>query len=301
MHRANRSSAGRAASSNNWRMKHEEPQAGQSNNGSQDPRTREPAPASIAEGRRLYVGNLLYMAKLDDIKKLFEGDEYRVERIDMSVDPFTGRNPSYCFVELENKEQAQKAMRELDGKRILGRPVKIKPGVPKLHGNQSSGSSTTPMHDDEGTPRYAFDRWERTDAADHWTNYTKGQRLYVGGLPRVSNQLLVNHEIIKIFDGFTVEAISKMISPTTPSRPKFGYGYYLFVDFPSVEEATAAMKAVDGKESPWGGTLMVDKSTNFSRKVEEREFWIRENSGTEGKSNSRKSDLQSWRRPAELF
>lgn len=140
----------------------------------------------------------------------------------MAVDPFTGRNPSYCFVELETREQAEKAMQELNGKEILGRPVKVKPGVPKSHNrNQISGTATASMHNDEEAPRFAFDRWERTDAAKHWRDYSDGQRLFVGGLPRVSDQLSVNHEIIKLFRGFTmsvnfqVSFINFPLSPLT--------------------------------------------------------------------------------------
>jgi hypothetical protein len=54
-----------------------------------------------------------------------------------------------------------------------------------------------------------------------------------------------------------------MISPGTPNRPRHGRDYFLFVDLPSSEEAAAAMKAVNGITSPWGGTLRVEKSTNF--------------------------------------
>jgi RNA recognition motif-containing protein len=49
------------------------------------------------------------------------------ERIDMSIDPFTGRNPSFCFVELDSKTEADRAIVELEGKPVLTRPVKIKP------------------------------------------------------------------------------------------------------------------------------------------------------------------------------
>lgn len=130
----------------------------------------------------------------------------------MPIDPFTGRNPSYCFVELETIEQARKAIHELNGRRIRGRPVKIKPGVPKSHRAQVSGKEPAPMHDDENFPRYAFDRWERTDAEERWTNYAKDRRLYVGGLPRVSNQLLVNQEIMKVFRGFKMSVTDPGIS-----------------------------------------------------------------------------------------
>jgi hypothetical protein len=78
MHQANRSSTGRAASSNNWRVKHNEIQGEQPNRGPLDRSAKESTPASIAEGRRLYVGNLLYRAKLEDVERLFEDDKYKV-------------------------------------------------------------------------------------------------------------------------------------------------------------------------------------------------------------------------------
>jgi hypothetical protein len=129
------------------------------------------------------------------------------ERIDMSVDPFTGRNPSYCFVELKTKEQAEAAMQELDGREVLGRPVKIKPGVPKARGSQAYGKGVT-ARPDKDPPRYAFDRWKRADAAEISaelsTGYAEGRRLFVGGLPRASNQLLVNQKIMELFEGYTL-------------------------------------------------------------------------------------------------
>ena len=71
------------------------------------------------------------------------------ERIDISIDPFTGRNPSYCFVELETKEQAEQAMQQLDGRDFLGRPLKIRLGVSK-----------SPIDDSPQTESpFAFNRW----------------------------------------------------------------------------------------------------------------------------------------------
>lgn len=60
----------------------------------------------------------------------------------MSIDPYTGRNPSYCFVELKSKEQADRAMRKLSGKDLLGRPVKIGPGIAR-----SSSKGPRAQHD----------------------------------------------------------------------------------------------------------------------------------------------------------
>ncbi|KAL8727711.1 MAG: hypothetical protein Q9166_005884 [cf. Caloplaca sp. 2 TL-2023] len=49
--------------------------------------------------------------------------------MNVSINPYSGRNPSYCFVELVSKAHADGAMQNLNGQNILGRPVKLGPGV----------------------------------------------------------------------------------------------------------------------------------------------------------------------------
>jgi RNA recognition motif-containing protein len=126
----------------------------------------------IAEGRRIYVGNLPYRAKEEDVMAFFHErprpvclprstllweNRTNVEistAIDISIDPFNGRNPSYCFVEFDEKAQADRAMQELNGRIFMGRPLKIKPCVPKIDRPNGANKSG-----------YVFDRWERTDAS----------------------------------------------------------------------------------------------------------------------------------------
>lgn len=45
--------------------------------------------------------------------------------IDMTTEPITRRNPSYCFVDFESEEIGEKARTELNGKLLRGRPVRI--------------------------------------------------------------------------------------------------------------------------------------------------------------------------------
>ncbi|KAF2186870.1 hypothetical protein K469DRAFT_118608, partial [Zopfia rhizophila CBS 207.26] len=47
--------------------------------------------------------------------------------IDISIDPFTARNPFYCFIDLPDEVEVSSATSTLKGKEFLGRPVKIKP------------------------------------------------------------------------------------------------------------------------------------------------------------------------------
>lgn len=98
------------------------------------------APREATPGTRLYVGNLPYKAQADDIQHLFKVNGFATTQIDISTDPFTGRNPSYCFVDLRTVEEATTAMAELNGMEVLGRPVKIKPGVAKKSSTPVQGS-----------------------------------------------------------------------------------------------------------------------------------------------------------------
>jgi hypothetical protein len=40
------------------------------------------------------------------VKALFADGDDTIDRVVMSLDNFTGWNPSYCFIELANKKQA---------------------------------------------------------------------------------------------------------------------------------------------------------------------------------------------------
>lgn len=149
---------------------------------------------------------------------------FHSERIDIAIDPFTGRNPSYCFVDLETKELAERAMIELDGHDMLGRPVKIKPGVVKSQSERSQQQQQSPRTD--GSPRaskssspFGMDRWRRDDSAPappaapvfQRTNSDPSRRLYVGGLPRVSDQETINSNITNFFQGFNMYVVPGLL------------------------------------------------------------------------------------------
>ena len=127
------------------------------------------------------------------------------EHINMSIDPYTGRNPSYCFVELANKEQADRAMLELNSKDFLGRPVKVGPGVARSRNPRQLGESNQRARNTRDNTRPVFDRWTRTDAPDHWKGYSEqGRRLFVGGLPRMPDHHTVNADVRELFEGYSV-------------------------------------------------------------------------------------------------
>jgi RNA recognition motif-containing protein len=70
-----------------------------------------------------------YEATVKDVESLFKDISDGIQAINMSVDPMTGRNPSYCFVDFKSKDLAERVMEEYNGVDFLRRPLKVKPGV----------------------------------------------------------------------------------------------------------------------------------------------------------------------------
>ncbi|KAF2159039.1 hypothetical protein M409DRAFT_71287 [Zasmidium cellare ATCC 36951] len=208
---------------------------------------------------RLYVGNLPYAAQREDIETLFAKNNVPLKKMDMSIDPFTGRNPSYCFVELDPAD-ADLAMEALQGQTVRGRPVKVNLNTQK--GPRTHRPLTVEYEHSRRTHRFpttnatnndfAFDRWSRQDAESHWTApFEERRRLFVGGLSRIPNQDVVNAEMRGLFDGYDVQAVSKLISPRDNVVPEEGSQYYCFVDVGSAEEAESAVPVLNGKPTPY--------------------------------------------------
>jgi RNA recognition motif-containing protein len=104
----------------------------------------ESAAKAITEGRRIYIGNLRYQAKPEDIESLLTANDLsHFSNIHISIDPFTGRNPSYCFVEFPDAESAKTAMETLEGKELLGREGKPNnlASLSSIAGNETEASS----------------------------------------------------------------------------------------------------------------------------------------------------------------
>ncbi|KAI6829198.1 hypothetical protein KC332_g5337 [Hortaea werneckii] len=220
-------------------------------------------------GLRLYVGSLPYAAQKLEIEQLFADNDLPIKRVDISIDPFMGRNPGYCFVDFHTTEDAEHALETLPGKRVRGRPIKIN------HNTVRRGNSTCPrlptkihgragyVHEMPGlnvnSNAYVFDRWSRADEAPaRWiAPMEENRRLYVGGLPQIRNQGSLNAEMRVLFQSRPIEAVSKIISPSEAKRQHPGFHYFCFVDISSAADAKSAIAALDGHPNPYGGRYKV--------------------------------------------
>ncbi len=87
----------------------------------------------------IYVGNLPYSVVEEDLREIFE--EYgEVSEVKIISDKFTGRSKGFGFVEMDNAEEAQKAIEELNNAELGGRNIKVNESRPKSEDSRGGGN-----------------------------------------------------------------------------------------------------------------------------------------------------------------
>ncbi len=78
----------------------------------------------------IYIGNLSYQMTDEDLEKLFRtfGE---VSDSKIIMDRETRRSKGFGFVEMPNQEEGEEAIRQLDGKDVDGRNIKVNVAKPK--------------------------------------------------------------------------------------------------------------------------------------------------------------------------
>ncbi|NLG16148.1 MAG: RNA-binding protein [Fibrobacter sp.] len=71
--------------------------------------------------KKLYVGNLPFNTSEDQVKELFS-QVGEVQEVKIITDRETGRSRGFCFVEMEN---ADEAISNLNGKELDGRKITV--------------------------------------------------------------------------------------------------------------------------------------------------------------------------------
>lgn len=79
---------------------------------------------------KLFVGSLAWGVTDDQLKEFF-AQAGTVESAKVIVDRDTNRSKGFGFVEMSSDEEAAKAIKELDGKELEGRPVSVNEARPK--------------------------------------------------------------------------------------------------------------------------------------------------------------------------
>jgi len=72
----------------------------------------------------IYVGNLSFTTTDADLKEAFQAFG-EVSSCNIIMDKYSGQSRGFGFVEMPNKEEADKAMSALNGKDLKGRTLKV--------------------------------------------------------------------------------------------------------------------------------------------------------------------------------
>ena len=87
----------------------------------------------------IYVGNLPYNVVEEDLKEIFE--EYgEVATVKIISDRLTGRSKGFGFVEMENEQEANKAIEELNNAELSGRNIKVNESHPRSNESRGGGN-----------------------------------------------------------------------------------------------------------------------------------------------------------------
>jgi len=84
----------------------------------------------------LYIGNLDYSIKEENLRELFEGFG-EVNSVKIITDKFSGRSKGFGFVEMSKDDEAKEAIETLNGKSVNDRNITVTEARPKTEGNDS--------------------------------------------------------------------------------------------------------------------------------------------------------------------
>uniref|UniRef100_K3XBN5 RRM domain-containing protein n=1 Tax=Globisporangium ultimum (strain ATCC 200006 / CBS 805.95 / DAOM BR144) TaxID=431595 RepID=K3XBN5_GLOUD len=179
--------------------------------------------------RRLYIGNLYYELKEEDIRHTFSPFG-AIKSIDLSLEPGHGRSKGFCFLEYDDVLAAESAVQLLNGTQLANRMIRV--GRPH-RGSANPGDTSIGQQAIKDVP----------------TNC-----VYVGNV-RVE---LNAHHLESIFSPFGIVRSCVMVS-VSPLEPGVHRGYG-FLEFTEDSAALSAIQHMNGFELA-GQNLKVGKAS----------------------------------------
>ena len=88
--------------------------------------------------KKLYVGGLSYDTTEETLKEFFS-QAGTVESATIITDKMSGRSKGFGFVEMSNEDEAQKAIKTLNGKELDGRTITVDEARPRESRSRSGG------------------------------------------------------------------------------------------------------------------------------------------------------------------
>jgi cold-inducible RNA-binding protein len=80
---------------------------------------------------KLFVGSLAYSVTEEQLRELF-AEVGTVESAKVIIDRDTNRSKGFAFVEMSTEDEAQEAIKQLNGKEIAGRQIAVNIAKPMV-------------------------------------------------------------------------------------------------------------------------------------------------------------------------
>jgi RNA recognition motif-containing protein len=84
--------------------------------------------------KKLYVGNLPFQATQEELSNWFQQAGANVANLTLVTDKFTGQPRGFAFVEINNDEEAARAIQALNGQDFMGRNIVVNEARPREGG-----------------------------------------------------------------------------------------------------------------------------------------------------------------------
>ncbi|KAL6007207.1 hypothetical protein ACLOJK_032703 [Asimina triloba] len=172
----------------------------------------------VEEKRRLFVGNLPYSMTSSELGELFR-EAGQVDSVEIIYDRVTDRSRGFAFLMMGSFEEAKRVIRMFDGSQVAGRTLKVNfPEVPRGGEREVMG----PM------------------IRNNYRGYVDSPyKVYAGNL----SWILTSEGLKEAFENQPGFLGAKVIYERASGRSR-GFG---FVSFGSLEEAEAAVNALNGE------------------------------------------------------
>ncbi|XP_006352864.1 28 kDa ribonucleoprotein, chloroplastic [Solanum tuberosum] len=110
-----------------------------------------PPPSTPPQGEarhKLYVSNLAWKVRSTQLREFFSAN-YNPISARVIFDNASGRAAGYGFVSFDTKEQAEAAVSALDGKELMGRPIRLKFSERDADGSENKEEAPTQENPEE--------------------------------------------------------------------------------------------------------------------------------------------------------
>lgn len=93
--------------------------------------------------KKLYVGNLPFQASERDLRDWFAEAGFEVDNVTLIRDRDSNQLRGFGFVEIRNDDEAERAIRDLNGKEFLARALVINEARPRGEGGRGRGGRSS--------------------------------------------------------------------------------------------------------------------------------------------------------------